>query len=257
MGKYEQVATYLIGRNRKRVVMTFAEVERLIGAPLPVSARKHQRWWRGNSATWLKVGWRGVPDFPKQKVTFIRDKHAKKLKDKRIAPTRVPGRPAKRRRIRRWALGKKNAPWGRGEFRLVVTLQPRSERGRIWEDYPHLRYEKKANSQLHAYGAGPFCRFSVPDNIHEPGVYLLIVNGDVKYVGETEDLSRRFNNGYGTISPRNCYVGGQSTNCRINNLILGSASAGVSVHLQFRQTGDHKKLETELIASLSPPWNNR
>jgi hypothetical protein len=39
-------------------------------------------------------------------------------------------------------------------------------------------------------------------------------------------LSARFNAGYGNISPKNCFKGGQETNCRVNNLVHSAALAG-------------------------------
>jgi hypothetical protein len=38
------------------------------------------------------------------------------------------------------------------------------------------------------------------------------VDESKEYVGECRDLVKRFNSGYGQISPRNCFVGGRRTN---------------------------------------------
>jgi hypothetical protein len=61
--------------------------------------------------------------------------------------------------------------------------------------------------------------------------------------------------GYGNISPRNCFKGGQETNCRINNLIYETAKEGVSISLWFLNTQDHKSVEGELLMDKGPDWN--
>lgn len=89
------------------------------------------------------------------------------------------------------------------------------------------------------------------------GVYALTVDGGVQYIGEAEDLTRRYNMGYGHISPRNCYTGGRATNCRLNHLIYKEASKGRKVDLWFYRTEDRLAAEAELIRSLQPPWNRK
>lgn len=152
---------------------------------------------------------------------------------------------------------RRSSSWGRQGFKFIATIALKKESGRIWEDYPQVRYANRDSLPLHTYGVGPFCRFSIPVNLHGSGVYLLTVNDDVKYVGETENLSIRFNSGYGTISPRNPFKGGQSTNCRINNLILGATKSDTPVQLWFKATDSYKTLEQELIDSIRPPWNRK
>jgi hypothetical protein len=61
--------------------------------------------------------------------------------------------------------------------------------------------------------------------------------------------------GYGIISPRNCFKGGQETNCRVNNLVYEAASAGLKISLWFLQTGDYKAVESKLRATMEPEWN--
>jgi hypothetical protein len=61
--------------------------------------------------------------------------------------------------------------------------------------------------------------------------------------------------GYGNISPRNCYVGGQPTNCRINSLILEMYKRGSQIELLFYETRDRFNIERTLINELNPEWN--
>lgn len=88
-----------------------------------------------------------------------------------------------------------------------------------------------------------------------------MAQGDaVRYVGETTDLEQRWGaTGYGQISPRNCFVGGQDTNCRINNLLLLETKTGGQFDLWFHPVDGDKNarlsVESLLMASLQPPWN--
>jgi len=138
------------------------------------------------------------------------------------------------------------------EISLKVDLN-----GEIREFYPELRYEKKEKSILHKYGKGPFCKFVIP-NKHkgESGVYFLLKENFLVYIGECEDLVKRFNFGYGNISPRNCYKGGQQTNCRINKEILKAIKNDSTMILLFYKTNNYKKLERILINELNPIWNS-
>ena len=61
--------------------------------------------------------------------------------------------------------------------------------------------------------------------------------------------------GYGNISPRNCFEGGQSTNCRINSDILSLFKLKKSIQLYFLETKNRFKIEHELIINQSPVWN--
>ena len=109
--------------------------------------------------------------------------------------------------------------------------------------------------KLHKYGDGSFCKFKIPNDYQKAGVYILNVDESPKYVGECQNLSTRFNSGYGNISPRNCYTGGQQTNCRINKLILDMIKKGNHIKLFFQETNDRFLLEDMLIEKLHPEWN--
>ena len=45
-GEYKLLYEYLRDRHANRVVLTFVEVEDLIGFPLPAPAREQRAWWR-------------------------------------------------------------------------------------------------------------------------------------------------------------------------------------------------------------------
>jgi len=146
-------------------------------------------------------------------------------------------------------------------FDFVDSISPdRDASGSIHEFRPQQRYVKGNASLLHKYGDGTFCRFriAVPQKVRRmPGVYALVVDGSVRYIGECKDLYKRFNAGYGNISPRNCYVGGQMTNCRINRRVLDESKSGRRVDLYFHATSCRFAVEKGLIASCAPPWNGQ
>jgi hypothetical protein len=84
---------------------------------------------------------------------------------------------------------------------------------------------------------------------------VLTVDGAPQYVGECANLSARFNAGYGNISPKNCFKGGQETNCRLNNLLYAALLAGKRMSLWFFRTANYKSVEAALRRALNPTWN--
>jgi hypothetical protein len=143
------------------------------------------------------------------------------------------------------------------EFQYICDIKPlRGVDGSIRLFAPQTRYRNVRNLPLNKYGEGSFCKFQIPKTYRNSGVYVLKSNEGVRYVGECVNLSARFNIGYGTISPRNCFKGGQETNCRLNMLIYLAAQAQDSISLWFFQTADYKALEARLRSELNPPWNH-
>jgi hypothetical protein len=125
---------------------------------------------------------------------------------------------------------------------------------------PHVQYVNPRNLPLNKYGSGPFVQLLLHKPPPDPGVYAVIEgNGHVLYIGSARNsLAERWGpRGYATIHPRNCFVGGQSTNCRINNLILRAITAGSSLCLYMHLSSDPTGIERQLIAAIRPPWNIR
>jgi hypothetical protein len=147
---------------------------------------------------------------------------------------------------------------GKHDFALVESLVPvRDAPGTISEFRPQDRYEKADVVPLHTHGHGPFCKFRISAQKGLSGVYALVVAGSFCYIGECKDLRERFGSrGYGTISPRNCYIKGQPTNCKINRQVFKVAQAGGRVDLYFYPTPERKAVEEQLIADYSPLWNS-
>lgn len=78
MSKYEPLGAFLQSRSADEVPMTFAQIEKLIGAKLPPSA-KYRAWWSNNpdnsvmTKIWLKAGFRSEDvDLSARKLVFRR-----------------------------------------------------------------------------------------------------------------------------------------------------------------------------------------
>lgn len=144
-------------------------------------------------------------------------------------------------------------------FQRVGVINPeRDASGSIRQFMPQSRYAMADTAPLNPNGAGPFCRFSVARGINAPGVYVVTLAGAPVYAGKCDNLAKRWGGmGYGAISPKNCFVGGQSTNCKINNRILRHAQAGDSLELWFHHTTDTGPAERALILDLRPQWNSQ
>lgn len=141
-------------------------------------------------------------------------------------------------------------------FAFVADIAPRRLSNDVVEALlPQSRYANARGDPLNNYGAGPFCKFVIPRTYRQSGVYLIFAGDDLKYVGECANLSARFNAGYGNISPKNCFKGGQETNCRLNNLIYVAVTSGEALTLWFHPTSNYKTVEATLRSTLRAPWN--
>ncbi len=144
-------------------------------------------------------------------------------------------------------------------FKFIQSLIPETdEQGRAIKFYPQNEY--KGNRKLHRHGNGAFCRFNVNAG-NVAGVYLLVCDGELLYIGQTCNLNQRFNNSrfgsYGVITPAACYEGGQTTNCKINHLILLQFEMRYPVQLYFLPTLEHKRIEKELLQNFFTLYNHR
>lgn len=143
------------------------------------------------------------------------------------------------------------------DFEYVQDLLPvLNKDGSVKEFAPQEGYINSGNLPFHKYGDGTFCRFSIhPKWAGISGVYVFFINDELKYVGQALDLLQRFNVGYGNISPRNCYIGGQSTNCKINKLVLKEFKKGQRISVYFHITNNFNEVEEKLIKHFIPPYN--
>jgi hypothetical protein len=85
-GQYGQLYTYLDGRYADMVVLTFAQVEDILGFPLPDSSRTRPEWWTTTDAggdhpgageaaysdAWRLAGRTALPNMAARTVAFER-----------------------------------------------------------------------------------------------------------------------------------------------------------------------------------------
>ena len=78
-GKYLLLYNYLENRYANTVVLTFAEIEDLLGFPLPDQARLHQEWWTeidvavpNYSDSWILASRTAKPNLLARTVVFER-----------------------------------------------------------------------------------------------------------------------------------------------------------------------------------------
>lgn len=79
MSKYQALGDYLRKQRTERVPMSFADIERVVDAKLPPSARKHRPWWSNNARNsvmtrvWLDAGFESEQvDMAARKLVFRR-----------------------------------------------------------------------------------------------------------------------------------------------------------------------------------------
>ena len=101
-----------------------------------------------------------------------------------------------------------------------------------------------------------FCKFK-PDLPKIKGVYLWVSDNEIIYIGEGVNLRSRFNSGYGNISPRNCFKGGQSTNVKMNRIALSYLKNNRPIDIYIYETANHKELETLLLSRISTQYNKQ
>jgi hypothetical protein len=81
MSKYKPLSERLSRHKADRWSASFAELEEVLGFPLPKAARDQNAWWRGGEkphhSAWTEPGWRVVDlDRTAQTVVFGRDSGA-------------------------------------------------------------------------------------------------------------------------------------------------------------------------------------
>ncbi len=125
---------------------------------------------------------------------------------------------------------------GESEFYLGSVIEVRrNENGSPVLDYPHVRYNNVKKSKLNRYGAGPFVFLQLTPLPLVQGVYAVVADrNEILYLGQSADTIRnRWQMGYGSIQPRNCFQNGQSTNCRLNNLICSAILADKNLNCMY------------------------
>jgi hypothetical protein len=77
-GEYQALYTYLEHRYASVVVLTFEQIEALLGFALPTPARTDREWWtdivdtQRHSAAWTGAGRTAAPNLGAKTITFER-----------------------------------------------------------------------------------------------------------------------------------------------------------------------------------------
>ncbi len=144
------------------------------------------------------------------------------------------------------------------DFLPVCFINLETCKGRICEYLPQSQYDNVKNYKINKHGKGPFCKFKIPlGYTKKKGVYLIMKNNELSYVGKCIDLQKRFNMGYGNISHKNCFEGGQPTNCKLNAWILSEIKKGSKIELKFLEITDYTDVESAMIQKFRPKLNGR
>ncbi|MBP3199633.1 MAG: GIY-YIG nuclease family protein [Butyrivibrio sp.] len=260
MGKYIGLLKYLDSSSKDELCLSLKEIEQIIGDSLPNSAYKYPAFWandksRLHASSWLDAGYKVSGCRLKEERIFFSKAESEKLDEEKHVKKKIikdyflygaaihDSKPSTSIKICGY------------EFDFVQSIVPECDaKGRVIEYAPQDNYNNQKALKLHCYGEGTFCKFKInaPD---APGVYLWVVNEEIIYIGETDNLKRRFNTGYGVISARNCFEGGQTTNCKMNKVVLEYAKQNSFISLYFYKTNEYKKVELELLRVFNTKYN--
>lgn len=142
------------------------------------------------------------------------------------------------------------------EFEYLQDLVPNCKNG-ILDIYNHIDNQYK-DLKKNKFGEKDFCKFKINYPKKISGVYLWVVDNEIIYIGETEDLLKRFNANYGHITPYNCTIKGQTTNCKMNNIVLELfRKRNKIVHLYFMPAKNYKEIEAILLANINTKYNSK
>ena len=158
---------------------------------------------------------------------------------------------------------------------VAETLQHRRYRGlsaEVKERYPSILNEPLGTALLrlkhdgdqiyrrflNPYGDLRYSTFSLATSEFEAatGVYAYFDGNILRYIGRCRDsMKKRVNQGYGKIHPKNCYLDGQATNCRLNALI-SKTSETISLRMcRIEDRSEIERVENSLIQRHKPEWN--
>lgn len=111
---------------------------------------------------------------------------------------------------------------------------------------------------LNSYGDEVYSRFYLQDVdwLGRKGLYCYILGDAVVYIGQSRDsFGKRINQGYGNISPKNCYLDGQATNCHVNSLVTLHRAELRLFLSEVKDLSMLDSLEKRLIQVYQPVWN--
>ena len=215
-GKYQALSQHLLSLGCDRWTASFAEIEAILGFPLPNSARQHNAWWANQHgqgykqcSSWMEADWHSADlDLALQTVTFVRLSSPKSASGGHL-------------RLAGVSIAKAN------KFRGVEDNPVKHD----WDTSPAMSTSVEFQWQ-HA-GAVRLLggRLVFPSEISAlPGLYRFRIRNkagaESRYVGETDNLSRRMGN-YRNPGPT------QATNIRMAEILVAALAAGAEVALSI------------------------
>lgn len=137
-------------------------------------------------------------------------------------------------------------------FIFVAKIMPqKNEDGTIRETVFQSDCEKNK------YGDGPFCSFEIDFSNVLEGVYIFCLGNEIQYIGESKNLNRQFNDGFGRIEEINTTTKGRSTNCKLNHAVLVEAQNGKLFDIFVFETSNHKEIKKEILADFSESYHGK
>ena len=270
MSKYDLLEKYLTNCGEEEISLTFSDIERIIGDSLPASATNYAAWWENigdgpnthsQAYAWYNAGYNAKANRRDKTVLFFKKNSAipksTKMTFSRSSTSNggyIRTNLSKAKATVMQSSKNKQIIICGYTFHFIQQLIPNCQDGEVIKYYPQMNYNNIDNLPLHYYGKGAFCHFSV-NAPAVAGVYIWIVNDEIIYIGETQNLETRFNMGYGNISPRNCFVGGQSTNCKMNKVVMEYYEKHTPIDLYFYETMNNKQVELELLRCYNTKYN--
>ena len=174
-GKYALLGRYLYGLTTNRWEVAFRDVETVIGAPLPRSAREHHdAWWANDGShvqarAWMDVGskTRDV-DFQREVISFYREgtpvvrSESGRPRNHALLPSRSTQSETPVREREHFASEVTELMFGEKRFLWLDFIKPETRYDGLPREYtPQDDYNKAARRRLNSHGHEPFYRFSV------------------------------------------------------------------------------------------------
>ena len=145
MAKYQPLADYLRAHHGDACSLNFLDIERIIGASLPASARAHRSWW-GNDRThtqaraWMQAGFGAEPSPRRIEPVVFRRIPSRPAPPEASGPTQVVVRnlepgvvAALKRRARRAGRSLER------ELRIILSREARSDRSELIAEAKRIR----------------------------------------------------------------------------------------------------------------------
>ncbi|KGX92447.1 DNA-binding protein [Pontibacillus halophilus JSM 076056 = DSM 19796] len=136
------------------------------------------------------------------------------------------------------------------QFADVIQEDRESERDTFRENTLSLE-------ELHHFGRGPFCRFSVKEALREvAGTIVLIKGRTVVFVQYIEDIGGYLTDRIGNITEADISRGGDQEACRINMHFQEAFASGESIWLFVNYSEEGEHIAPFLRGRYQPVWDN-